>query len=432
METLAGKRTRRSFLVVALAAALSLPAVAVATPTGAASSPNGAPPVQPCGEGDASGATDIGVTNNSITIATIQDIGGPRPGLREDNLKAMQAFVRYCNSKGGVNGRELDLVEYDSALLDAFPQYERACEETFAIVGEGVIFDDAGAEPIEACQIPTVPAITTTAVRQESQLTFPPAPNPPDRLATGTYEWLKRRFDGVEERAAILCPDTATTQYSCDRVVFAAEEAGFNFVYQGDTEINVVNWGPFVDQLRQNDVSFLTMVADETNWSGLQREIAAQGLDIPVMYSGAGIYSDAYLEEAGPAAEDTVVALGVVPLEEANDVPELKRYVRWVKRVDGEPTALGVFGWSAGLLFASALQSLGSDVTREGLVTALQNVHEWDGNGIQAVSDPGGKQPSGCFVQLQVKDGEFERIYPKEGFACRPDDIVDVPEEFQS
>jgi ABC-type branched-subunit amino acid transport system substrate-binding protein len=430
MEALPGRRGRRSIVVVA-ALAVAAPAVVAVAPTGAAPT-GGAPEVTPCGEGDASGATDLGVTDDSITISTIQDIGGPRPGLREDNLKAMQAFVRYCNSKGGINGRELDLVEYDSALLDAFPQYERACEETFAIVGEGVIFDDAGVEPIEACGIPTVPAFSTTAPRQLSQLSFPPSPNPPDRLATGAYEWLKRRFDGVEERAAILCPDTATTQYSCDRVVFAAEEAGFNFVYQGDTEINVVNWGPFVDQLRQNDVSFLTMVADETNWAGLQREIAAQGLDIPVMYSGAGIYSDAYLEEAGPAAEGTVIALGVVPLEEAKDVPELRRYSKWVKRVDGEPSALGISGWSAGLLFATAVQSLGSDVTREGLVTALQNIHEWDGNGIQALSDPGGKQPSGCFVQLQIKDGEFERIYPKEGFACRPDDIADVPEEFQS
>jgi hypothetical protein len=75
---------------------------------------------------------------------------------------------------------------------------------------------------------------------------------------------------------------------------------------------------------------------------------------------------------------------------------------------------------------------LGSDVTREGLVTALQNIHEWDGNGLQALADPGGKQPSGCFVQLQVKDGEFERIFPKRGFECRPEDIADVPEDLQS
>ena len=72
------------------------------------------------------------------------------------------------------------------------------------------------------------------------------------------------------------------------------------------------------------------------------------------------------------------------------------------------------------------------DVTREGLIAALQDIHEWDGNGIQAPADPGAKEPSGCFAQLRVEDGEFVRVYPDEGFECRPDDIADVPERFQS
>ncbi|HEX6310819.1 MAG TPA: ABC transporter substrate-binding protein [Acidimicrobiia bacterium] len=420
---------------LALVAAM-LPASAAGAAPAAPSqeAPSQAEEVDPCGPGDASGATDIGVTDSSITIATIQDVGGDlRPGLRKDNQDAIKAFVRYCNKQGGINGRELDLNTYDSKLLEAFDAYEEACAgDNFAIVAEAVIFDDAGLEPINGCGIPTVPAFSTSPVRQESELTYPPSPNPPSLLATGRYEWLQDEFDGVGDRAALLCADTTTTQYSCARAKFAAEEAGFEFVYEGTTEITVANWGPFVDQLRQNDVTYVTMVADETNWAGLQREIAAQGLDIEVQDSGGGIYSEEYLEQAGPAAEGTLIALGVTPLEEAKDNPELRRYTRWVKKVGGEPTALGISGWSAGLMFATAVQSMGSDVTREGLITALQNIHEWDGNGIQALADPGGKQPSGCFVQLQVTDGEFERIFPKNGFECRPNAIVEVPEDLQS
>jgi ABC-type branched-subunit amino acid transport system substrate-binding protein len=419
---------------VALVAAM-LPATAAATPAAPA---RGAPAqtadeVEPCGPGDATGATDVGVTDTSITIATIQDVGGDlRPGLRQDNQDAIKAFVRYCNKQGGVNGRKLDLNTYDSKLLEGFDAYEEACaDDNFAIVAEAVIFDDAGNEPINGCGIPTIPAFSTTPVRQESELTYPPQPNPPAQVATGRFEWLKEEFPGVEERAAILCADTTVTQYSCARWKFASEDAGFNYVYEGKTEITVANWGPFVDQLRQNDVTYVTMVADETNWAGLQREIAAQGLDIMVQDSGAGIYSQEYLEQAGPAADGTLVNLSVAPLEEKKN-PELKKYSRWVKKVDGKPTALGMSGWSAGLMFATAVQSMGSDVTRDGLIATLQDIHEWDANGLQALSDPGGKVPGGCFVQLQVEDGEFERVFPKKGFECRPDDIVDVPENLQS
>ncbi|HEX6312425.1 MAG TPA: hypothetical protein VF152_12485, partial [Acidimicrobiia bacterium] len=59
-------------------------------------------PEAPCGPGKASGATDVGVTDDTITIATIQDIGGPRPGLFQANLDAMNAFVAYCNDLGGI------------------------------------------------------------------------------------------------------------------------------------------------------------------------------------------------------------------------------------------------------------------------------------------------------------------------------------------
>ncbi|MGH9048707.1 MAG: ABC transporter substrate-binding protein [Acidimicrobiia bacterium] len=432
VEALIRRPARLAVLTgLALVAAMLPAATAGSAPSAPAQE---APEVEPCGEGDASGATDVGVTDTSITIATIQDVGGDlRPGLREDNQQAMEAFVRYCNKQGGINGRKLELNKYDSALLEALDAYEQACaEDNFAIVGEGVIFDDAGLEVIEECGIPTIPAFSTSPARQLSELTYEPAPSPPDRIFTGRFEWLKEEFPGVEERAAMLCPSTTITQYSCDRQVFAAEEAGFEFVYQGETEINVANWGPFVDQLRQNDVTYLGMVADETNWAGLQRELHAQGLDIEVVDSGAGIYSEEYLDQAGPAADDTLVSLGVTPLDEAKRVRELRRYTRWVERVDGEPSALGIMGWSAGLLFATAVQSLGSDVTRAGLVTALQNIHEWDANGLHAVADPGGKEPTGCFAQLQVNDGEFERIFPKRGFECRPNDIVDVPEELQS
>ncbi len=51
-------------------------------------------------------------------------------------------------------------------------------------------------------------------------------------------------------------------------------------------------------------------------------------------------------------------------------------------------------------------------------------------DGISAPSDPGGKVPTVCFVVVQVKNGKFERYYPKKGFACgTAKDIVDVPKE---
>jgi ABC-type branched-subunit amino acid transport system substrate-binding protein len=204
-------------------------------------------------------------------------------------------------------------------------------------------------------------------------------------------------------------------------------KAGYDFTYTGVSELNIVNWGPLVDQVRQNDSTYVTMVYDVPGWAAFQRELAAQGVKVGVMEANAAEYTPEYLEQAGAAAEGTLIPLSTAPFEDAKRIPELKAYLKWVKKIDGEPTSLGIQGWSAGLLFATAAQSLGSDLTREGLITALQGIHAWDGNGIHVPADPGANVPSGCFVYMQVKNGKFVRLHPKQGFDCSNPKVVDIP-----
>ena len=419
-------------MVLAVAVAGALVPVAGANPADPTDSIRAAiPKVSPCGKGHAAGATDVGITDDAITIATIQDVGGLRPGLFKANQKAMEAFVAWCNSEGGINGRKLDLVKYDSALLDAYPQYVRACDHSFAIVGEAVIFDDAGTKPTGECGIPSVVALATTAARQSQDTVFMPLPNVPGKLAIGRYRWLKQRYPGVGKRAAMLYPNTSTTKNSGQKNVAGAEQVGFDFVYQGVTEINVVNWGPFVDQIRQHDITYLAMVADFVNWAGLQREMVAQGVKVRVADGISSLYTPEYLDQVGVAAEGTLVPLPTAMFEEASKIPELARYLKWMKKVGGTPSSISVQGWSAGLLFATAAQSLGSDLTRERLVAAMEDIHRWNGNGVHGTSDPGSRIPSSCYLVLEVRDGKFTRLYPKKPatFACSKDDIVSVPSD---
>ena len=415
-------------LALAMSAAPLLPiAQSGAAPEIAARAPA---PVKPCGKGKATGSTDIGVSNDTITIATIQDIGGPRPGLFEAPQKAVDAFVQYCNSLGGINGRKLELIKYDSELLQSYPQYVKACDEAFAIVGEAVIFDDAGVKPTTECGIPSLPT-TSTAPRQTSDNVINPLPNPPGEFAAARYEWLKRTYPDAPKHAAILYPSTSTTRNSGEKQKAGLTKLGWKFGYTGVTEINVVNWGPFVDQIRQNDTTYMYMVADFVNWAGIQREMQAQGVKVEVMDGISSLYTPEYLDQAGPAAEGTLIPLQTAPFEEAKQIPELATFLKWMKKLGGKPTSLAVTSWSAGLLFATAAQSLGSDVTRDGLLAALKDIHQWNGNGIQATADPGAKASSGCFLYLQVKNEKFVRLYPKKKatFACGSK-IITVPESF--
>jgi hypothetical protein len=61
-----------------------------------------------CQPGDAKGATEQGVTDDSIRIATFSDPGfAGRPGLNQELFDSAEVFAAWCNDAGGINGREI-------------------------------------------------------------------------------------------------------------------------------------------------------------------------------------------------------------------------------------------------------------------------------------------------------------------------------------
>ena len=93
----------------------------------------------PCGEGDASGATQLGVTDTSITIGYGDDAGyQASPGLSHELSDAMRAMIDWCNEQGGINGRELALTQYDAAFTEYTARMGEACDQELAMVGGGI------------------------------------------------------------------------------------------------------------------------------------------------------------------------------------------------------------------------------------------------------------------------------------------------------
>ena len=69
------------------------------------------------------------------------------------------------------------------------------------------------------------------------------------------------------------------------------------------------------------------------------------------------------------------VLTNTVPFNEADETPILQLYLDQMEAVgagEDKVTTLGVQSFSAGLLFATAADALGADLTREGLVSELR------------------------------------------------------------
>src|SRR4051794_18957264 len=78
-----------------------------------------------CGPGDGKGATDVGVTDTEIHVATISDPGfAQAPGLNRELFDAADAFTKWCNAAGGILGRKLTVDKLDAKITDYKPQID--------------------------------------------------------------------------------------------------------------------------------------------------------------------------------------------------------------------------------------------------------------------------------------------------------------------
>ena len=387
----------------------------------------------PCGEGDASGATDEGVTDDQIRIGTIQDIGGDlRPDLMIGPRQAMEAFVAYCNSLGGVNGRELVLEGFDSMVLAHGVAAEQACNAgVFAMVGSASAQDNQGAQQIVDCGLVDVPTFTATPEHADADNMVQPVPNPTYEYAIGPCSYIAEEYPEAAEAAALTYVEYPVTQVIADRYQEACGEV-FSFVSsQSTSPLGQNNWEALLKNIEDADSQYYTHWGEKEDLAQAVMTMDQQGNRPEVIDVGPQFYDPGYLELAGDSAEGTLVWTTVVPLEEVDSSEEMQLYFDWVEQTSGgEPTALGIQTWSAGLLFASALKELGSDVTRAALYEELAGIHEWDGNGLHHSTDPGDNRAADCFMYMIVEDGEFVRHYPDEGFDCDPEYRVELTGDY--
>ena len=66
-----------------------------------------------------------------------------------------EAFTKWCNEHGGINGRKIVLKERDAKLTEFQQRVIEACDEgDFMSVGGGAVFDDTGQTDRLACGLP--------------------------------------------------------------------------------------------------------------------------------------------------------------------------------------------------------------------------------------------------------------------------------------
>ncbi|MEX0874011.1 MAG: ABC transporter substrate-binding protein [Actinomycetota bacterium] len=369
---------------------------------------------------DATKATATGATANKLTVATLADISGVQPGLFQSAHQAARAATAYINSRGGICGRQLEVLPLDSktdsggnraAMLDA-------CAKAFAVVGSISAFDDGSAAPGRECGIPDISAITTNATKFNSPNVFPIFPNG-GALATTSAQEIAKRYPDVIKKAAIFWLNQAVTKNNAVLRQKAWQSVGYNFIYQQEVQVLEANFTRFVIEMQSRGVQYVTMVSDFQSVVRLQKSMRQQNFVPKVRDWDSVAYDPDYLNEPA-VVEGSLVFLSTALVEESASNPEMRLYADWLQR--GSPGAVpdyfGIHTWSAFRLFQVLASGIGPDLTRPKMLSALKATREWNGNGLHGAHQTGAKVPSLCSLHVQVKGGKFVRLAPSSGFNC--------------
>ncbi|MEY2568193.1 MAG: hypothetical protein QOE35_2722 [Actinomycetota bacterium] len=394
--------------------------------SGGGSTPSGggkasAPPAAP--KGGNGGATDVGVTATELTIAVLSDRTGPVPGIFESTVRAVQAWANMVNSQGGIFGRKIKVTAIDSKTSTADDRAGalQACAQAFALVGSMSAYDDGGAGPVGQCGIPDIPTTVVNVGRDKVATTFPADPNVSGYSMIGPQKWLADQFPDAPKAAGELWLNAAVTHYNAQKNMEATGTIGYKYVYQRQVEVVEPNFTPFVVDMKNAGVQYVSMVSDNNSVARLLKAMQSQNFQPKVRQFDTVIYDQKFLAQAGSAAEGVYTFLNAVPLEEASGNKEYQLYIDSLKRsAGGNPDGFfGLYAWSAARLFQQAIEKTGPAVTRAKVVEYLQNLHAWDGHGLHPAHDIGAKRIANCTVVLQVKGGKFVRDLPQgSGYDC--------------
>ena len=388
-----------------------------------------------CGPGSASGATAQGVSDSTIEIGTITDIAFPAdPGLFQAIADDSNAFVKWCNAAGGINGRKLKVDVYDAKGSEDAAEMLLACQNDFALVGDLEVADGTGLPERLSCKLPEIPGGTVSDAASDASLRVSTYPSPSTSVDDAEFAGAKHMFP-KDTKIGFLGGNIPSVEDVVNREAAGAKKLGDTVVYNQTFPYTsgLVNPQSYVLQAKAAGVQIFSPSVDAPELGQLEQAMATVGWYPKAIVLASNLYDPALITAGGSALKDTWAEYTFRPFQDPNAA--LTQYENIVKSDGGIVDAYGVRGWAAWTLFAEAAKQCGSDLTRTCLLSKAASEKNWNDGGIGAPTnlEPVGQTAPVCNVAMKatptgwVIDTKF--LPPTAGdapFNCNKDNVQKI------
>lgn len=368
------------------------------------------------------GSTSPGVSDDEIVIGNVSTISGPIAGFGQTGVNAVKAFANYINSLGGVCGRQVRVATGDDRLDPGAnrSETERLGDEVFAFVGDTTVVDDGGTGIIERDGIPDV-SLAIGSLRAASSMNFSPNPldpNQPGNASTPIMSYFASQY-GVTS-AAVVYPTQSDAAARAHGYTYDLNQAGIANVSEFPVAITETNYTQVAQRIKDAGIQLVVTTLEVNGMSRLAQAFKQLEYQPTVPFYGAQAYGGQFLNQAGDAADGTILGITFSIFEDADSNPAMATFLEWYHRTNpgSEPDFFAINAWAAADMWARAMVQAGGAPTREGFLTAMRATTEYTGDGFMAPRNPAAKTMGNCFLVVTVTGGVWTRVDPASGFRC--------------
>ena len=353
-----------------------------------------------------------GVTSNRILLGQAAVFTGPAAQLGLQMRNGIKAYLDYVNERGGVHGRRLELVteddRYEASVAPVATKKLIEEHRVFALMGYvGTPTGVAHLPVVTQAKVPLVGMFTGAEVLRApfNRYVF--------HVRASYYDETEKIVEQVVslggKKIAVFHQADSYGEAGRMGTELALKRRGMQIHSVGTVERNTVKVEDAVKTINATQPDAIVMVSAYTSCAEFIRQMKKAG-------SGATFYNVSFVGSKALAdalgKEGSGVAISqVVPFPWGTAVPVVKEYQQLAKKAGSADYNFSAMeGFLTAKVMVEGLRRAGRNLTREGLVDALERMNDVDVGGFYVSYSP--KNHAGSrFVDLTIigRDGKFLR-----------------------
>lgn len=355
-------------------------------------------------------SADNGVTDREILIGQFAAISGPAAQLGQRMQLGMQTYFTAVNAQGGVHGRTIRLITRDDGY-----EPEKAAAAAKALIQDDKVFALAGSVGTPT-GLAALPILTEAQVPLVGMFTGAQALREP--FNRQVFHVRASYFDETErivqhlttlgiKKIAVFYQNDAYGKAGLEGVTRALTKRQLKAVATATVERNSVDVAQSLETLIKSEPEAIVQISAYKSCAALIKLARSKSYGVQ-FFNVSFVGSRALADELGDAGQGVVISQ-VVPFPYAQNTPVVRDYQqRMTEAGQKDFDFSSLEGYLTARVLVEGLRRAGKNLTRDGLINALESMHDVNFGGFTINYSPKDHQASN-FTDLTIigRGGKF-------------------------